>query len=128
MTGADRSFPLGAFFAHLCDDGRCLPLPVSDTFWSETIETLPAGRLISVLDSHADWSSWEMHPAGDEFIQQISGVMTLVFEAGSGLSPIRLEPGHFAIVPTGAWHTADIEQPGSALFITAGEGTQSRPR
>ena len=69
-----------------------------------------------------------MHPAGDEFVYQISGVMRLIFEDGKGLAPIRLQNGHFAIIPKGIWHTADVEELGTALFITAGEGTLSRPR
>ena len=119
-------FSFGGYFAHLADDGGCLTLPVTDTFWSEDIAGLPPGRLVSLMASDADWAVWEMHPAGDEFILQMSGVMTLLFDDGQ--PPVRLEAGRFAVVPKGAWHTADVEAPGQALFITPGEGTQSRPR
>jgi quercetin dioxygenase-like cupin family protein len=40
----------------------------------------------------------------------------------------ELGPGEYAINPRGAWHTADADEPVVALFITAGKGTQNRPR
>jgi hypothetical protein len=39
-----------------------------------------------------------------------------------------LEPGQYAINPPGIWHTADIAEPTRGLFITAGLGTEHRPR
>ena len=41
---------------------------------------------------------------------------------------VVLEPGHYAINLPGVWHTADVKGHATALFITAGEGTQHRPR
>ena len=41
---------------------------------------------------------------------------------------VTLGPGEYAINPPGAWHTADIDGEATALFITAGIGTQHRPR
>lgn len=41
---------------------------------------------------------------------------------------LRLKPGEYAFVPQGTWHTANPLQPTTMLFITAGEGTQVRPR
>ena len=38
------------------------------------------------------------------------------------------EPGAFVVVPRGTWHTATVHAPSAGLFITAGEGTQHRPR
>jgi hypothetical protein len=32
------------------------------------------------------------------------------------------------INPPGVWHTATVYEPGQALFITAGRGTETRPR
>ena len=46
---------------------------------------------------------------------------------GSKASP-ELGPGEYAINPPGAWHTADTDGPVVALFITAGKGTENRPR
>lgn len=37
-------------------------------------------------------------------------------------------PGEYAINPPGVWHTADVEGEATALFITAGLGTEARAR
>jgi hypothetical protein len=41
---------------------------------------------------------------------------------------VVLGPGEFAINDPGVWHTADVDAPATALFITAGVGTEVRPR
>ena len=40
----------------------------------------------------------------------------------------ELRTGEYAINPPGVWHTADVESEATALFITAGLGTELRPR
>jgi len=41
---------------------------------------------------------------------------------------VPLAAGEYAINPPGVWHTADVTETATAIFITAGEGTQHRPR
>ena len=41
---------------------------------------------------------------------------------------VTLGPGEYAINPPGVWHTADIAGEATGVFITAGAGTQHRPR
>lgn len=87
------------------------------------------GRLVCVLDFSESWQSWERHPAGGELVYCISGTMTLHQEMADGsIVTTRLEPGQYAVNPPGVWHTADIEGAAQALFITAGMGTENRPR
>ena len=87
------------------------------------------GRLVSMYDFAESWDSWEMHPAGDELVVCLSGAITLHQElADGGARTVHLGPGEYAINPPGAWHTADVDGPATALFITAGEGTRHRPR
>jgi hypothetical protein len=43
-------------------------------------------------------------------------------------STVALQPGEYAINEPGTWHTADVTGPATAVFITAGLGTQHRPR
>ena len=87
------------------------------------------GRLVSHYIFSESWDSWEMHPAGDEVVVCLSGSLTLVQEEpGGGERRTRLDAGDYAINPPGVWHTADIDGECSALFITAGQGTQHRPR
>ena len=87
------------------------------------------GRLVSMFTFTEDWQSWERHPAGGEMVYCISGDMTLHQEMADGsIVTTRLEPGQYAINPPGVWHTADIRGEARALFITAGVGTENRPR
>lgn len=89
----------------------------------------PEGRLVGMYRFTESWDSWEMHPAGDEVVLCIEGSMTLHQEfADGGTATVTLGPGDYAINPPGAWHTADIEGEAAALFITAGIGTEHRPR
>lgn len=87
------------------------------------------GRLVTMSRFTADWESWEMHPAGDEVVLCLSGGMTLHQEHADGTAAtITIGPNEYAINPPGTWHTADIEGEATALFITAGLGTEHRPR
>ena len=89
----------------------------------------PEGRLVSLYRFEESWTSWEMHPAGEEVVCCIEGTMTLHQQLpGGGEHTAHLGPGDYAINPAGAWHTADCEEPVTALFITPGWGTQHRPR
>jgi quercetin dioxygenase-like cupin family protein len=87
------------------------------------------GRLVSAFRFTESWNSWEMHPAGAEVVYCLAGAMTLHQEFPDGrLETVTLSTGEYAINPPGVWHTADIVGEAEALFITAGLGTQHRPR
>ena len=87
------------------------------------------GRLVSLFTFTENWAGWEMHPAGDEVVLCLAGSMTLTQEFPDGrVERVALQPGEYAINPPGVWHTADIDGTAQALFITAGAGTQNRPR
>ena len=86
------------------------------------------GRLVSLYRFEESWDSWEMHPLGDEVVLCIEGTMTLVQEKDGTTNKVTLGAGDFAINAPGTWHTADVAAPAVALFITAGVGTEHRPR
>lgn len=87
------------------------------------------GRLVSQYSFTEDWTSWEMHPAGAEVVICTHGAMVMVQEHPDGrLETVALAAGEYAINPPGVWHTADVAEAATAIFITAGEGTQHRPR
>lgn len=87
------------------------------------------GRLVSAYRFTENWDSWEMHPAGDEVVVCLDGEITLHQEMKDGSTmTVTLGAGDYAINPPGCWHTADVNQAASALFITAGLGTQHRQR
>ena len=87
------------------------------------------GRLVSQYTFTEDWDSWEMHPVGDEVVICTAGRMVLTQEFPDGRQEqVALDAGDYAINAPGVWHTADIKLSATAIFITAGEGTQHRPR
>jgi homogentisate 1,2-dioxygenase len=87
------------------------------------------GRLVSQYAFTESWASWEMHPAGDEVVICTHGAMVLVQELPDGRTvAMPLAAGEYAINPRGMWHTADVAESATAIFITAGEGTHQRAR
>lgn len=87
------------------------------------------GRLVSLHTFTQSWDYWEMHPHGSEVVLCTAGVLTLHQETPDGArTSVTLGPGHYAINDAGTWHTADVEGSATALFITAGLGTQHRAR
>jgi quercetin dioxygenase-like cupin family protein len=87
------------------------------------------GRLVSLYTFKNAWDMWEMHPHGSEVVLCIAGSITLHQEKADGSrATTTLGPGQYAINEPGTWHTADVEHEATALFITAGMGTQHRPR
>ena len=87
------------------------------------------GRLVSSFTFRDSWSMWEMHPNGAEVVLCLAGSMTLYQERPDGSKQtVVLGPSEYAINELGTWHTADVNGEATALFITAGTGTQHRPR
>ncbi len=100
---------------------------VTDTLWSDIDEKFGdfAGRtLISRFEFHEDWHTWEVHPAGDEFVYLLSGEAEMILATADGDKTVTLSnPGEFVIVPRNTWHTARVSVPTAMLFVTPGEGT-----
>ena len=102
--------------------------------WYAAYETRHAqdgaeGRLVSLYTFTEPWAMWEMHPLGAEVVLCTRGTMTLHQEHPDGTTAsLSLGPGQYAVNPPGCWHTADVDAEATALFITAGSGTQHRPR
>jgi quercetin dioxygenase-like cupin family protein len=87
------------------------------------------GRLVTMSTFCESWPMWEMHPSGDEVVLCVTGTMTLHQEMADGSkATVTISAGEYVINPPGCWHTADISGEATALFITAGLGTQHRPR
>ena len=87
------------------------------------------GRLVTMHSFDESWDVWEMHPVGSEVVLCTAGEITLHQEHADGsTASVTLAAGEYAVNPPGTWHTADIAGTATALFITAGEGTDHRPR
>jgi quercetin dioxygenase-like cupin family protein len=85
-------------------------------------------RIVSMYTFDGPWTSWEMHPQGGELVLCTAGEMTLVQELDGREVRTTSKPGEYAINGPGVWHTADVEHSATAVFITAGLGTQHRAR
>jgi hypothetical protein len=89
----------------------------------------PEGRLVTMHTFTESWDVWERHPVGAEVVLCTDGEITLHQEHADGSTDtVTLAAGEYAINPPGTWHTADVNTTATALFITAGQGTDHRPR
>lgn len=86
------------------------------------------GRLVSMHRFTESWDVWEMHPHGSEVVLCVNGLLTLVQDRDGEMTRTTLQAGEYAINEPGVWHTADVEQEVTAVFITAGIGTEHRSR
>lgn len=121
-------FDLEDTFLGLAGDGEITRMPVGPDFWS-TLDANPAmrGTMISVLGGDGDWTTWEMHPEGDEVLVMLEGALTLVCDDAGTVTRHDLRPGTTFIVPAGVWHRAVGQQAAKLMFITYGAGTTHRP-
>jgi hypothetical protein len=104
-------------------------MPWYEAYSARTAGDGPEGRLVSLYEFTESWDSWEMHPSGDELVVCLAGTLTLIQENADGsFHAAALRPFEYAVNAAGTWHTADLDGPATALFVTAGEGTQHRPR
>ncbi len=99
-----------------------------EAYGARTQQDGTEGRLVSSNTFSSSWTHWEMHPHGAEVVLCTAGTITLVQEVDGRSVRTRLTPGHYAINEPGVWHTADLEGEATVLFITAGVGTEHRPR
>ncbi len=86
------------------------------------------GRLVTMHSFDRSWDTWEMHPRGAELVVCVQGAIVLHQEIDGEVTTVELATGEAVVNPPGAWHTADVTGPCTALFVTAGAGTQIRPR
>jgi uncharacterized cupin superfamily protein len=131
----DAAFDLDTTYIHLGLGSTATPLP--DFSWSQDyldryVERFAAdgddGRLVMLGDVDESWTTWERHPAGEEVVVLVSGRVDLLQEVGGEERRVALRAGQAVVNPPGVWHTADVIEPGRALFITPGRGTEHRPR
>ncbi|MEZ6185277.1 MAG: cupin domain-containing protein [Planctomycetota bacterium] len=127
-------FDLSTNFAHLGVGATAVPEPAFDGMaWYQGYGERHASdgaeaRLVSLHTFSEPWGMWEMHPRGAELVLVTAGRLTLIQEQDGVEQRIELSAGQYAINPPGTWHTADASAPATAVFITAGVGTQHRPR
>jgi mannose-6-phosphate isomerase-like protein (cupin superfamily) len=121
---------INSTFVVIDDENNAIPIAVGDRFYEKLDQQFgdfKGKRLIAYYTFEQDWDSWERHPAGEEFVCLLSGQIDFVLEQDGGEEVVSLNtPGQYILVPRGVWHTAKVHTSSSVLFITPGEGTQSR--
>ena len=132
---SDDTFDLARFPVHL---GLGATVDVLDEFdgspeWYERYGQAHAadgaeGRLVSLHTFSESWDSWEMHPVGAELVACVDGRITLHQEIDGEVRAVVLETGQATVNAPGVWHTADVAGRATALFVTAGMGTEVRGR
>lgn len=138
MTSSDNSQPLilSSTPLHLGLGATVDVLPLFDGSmeWYESYSAATSadgvdGRLVSWHEFDESWDSWEVHPSGHEAVICCAGSILVIQEWPDGsVHRVQLEAGQAAINGPGVWHTADVERHAAVLFITAGLGTEHRPR
>jgi mannose-6-phosphate isomerase-like protein (cupin superfamily) len=117
-------------YVHLSSDGTATELPGGEAFWSlpqPEIERHAQGWLVSEFEFATDWSQWEMHPNGDEYVYLLSGSVDLLLELPQQTRTVSLRAHGAFVVPRGVWHTAKVHSPSRMLHVTLGAGTRHRP-
>jgi hypothetical protein len=61
-------------------------------------------------------------------VDRLSSRMDLIQRSDGAERRIPLRPGQAVVNRMGVWHTVDAHEPGDALFITPGQGTEHEPR
>jgi mannose-6-phosphate isomerase-like protein (cupin superfamily) len=105
---------------------------VAQEFW-EAMKTgkgveAPFGYLVAQYDFSKNWNHWECHPKGDELLIAVEGSMELILEIEGKERLVSLVTPNSFLIPTGTWHTANVSKSCRIIGISAGDGTQSRPR
>lgn len=129
MAGVPEGFDLLRTYVVLHDGGRADTIALTPDFW-DTIDQrreLEHGRLVAVFPYDADWSTWEMHPNGDELVVLLSGAVDMVLEVDGHEKTVALRGNEGIVVPAGVWHRAVVHRSGAALHLTRGSGTEHRP-
>jgi uncharacterized cupin superfamily protein len=132
---AEQPFDLSRFPVHLGQAGSVVRLPEFDgsmewydRYSADHDAEGADGRLVSLHTFGASWDTWEMHPSGHELVACVAGRITLHQEIDGDDRVAVLESGQAIVNAPGVWHTADVDGPATALFVTAGRGTRVRPR
>ncbi|HLZ77550.1 cupin domain-containing protein [Phenylobacterium sp.] len=122
------AFDLETTYLSLDGQGAVGVHPVGPDFWATIGQNRDIlGTLVTVSGGDRDWTSWEMHPQGDEILVLLEGRATMVLDGGGEETRHAMQPGTTLVIPKGTWHRALIAEPMRMLFVTYGAGTTHRP-
>lgn len=126
-----KPLDLASTFVVLDPDLAAEPVNVTATIFEELeerYEGFSGHLLVSSFSFDTNWSTWELHPAGDEIVVLLGGEAEMVIdEAGEEVAYRLTEPGQYVIVPRNSWHTGRTASSATVVLITPGEGTANEP-
>lgn len=127
--GVDGAFGPGDPYVRRCDGGLDEAVPIAERSWPDVMTGRQAldGRLVTAGEVAQDWDRWEMHPDGEELLVLLSGAVDMIVEQNGAERRVVLHPGEAFLVPRGAWHRAEVREPGRMLFVARGENPARRP-
>jgi len=109
-------------------EGAALVRPVIFDFYKALdtdFDGFAGHMLVSRHRFEKAWSTWEIHPNGDETVILIAGDVDIVLWLDDTEQVFRVtEPGTYIVVPKGIWHTARPRTVTTMVFLTHGEGTR----
>ena len=86
------------------------------------------GRLLMIETTPTDWGAWECHNDADEVVIVLEGRGTFIQEIDGAERRIPFQAGDAIVNPRGVWHTADVDEPMRAIYLTPCPGTEHRER
>lgn len=87
-------FDLETTYLSLDGQGAVAVHPVGPDFWT----TIGRNRdilatLVTVSGGDSDWTTWEMHPEGDEILVLLEGRATMILDGPNGQTRQDMQPG-----------------------------------
>lgn len=120
---------------HLAGDGTSARIegfgfdpPSFEAYMRDHCNPADPGRLAMIEHSETEWGMWECHTGGDELVVVLSGIARFIQQVDGEERPTVVPAGKAIVNPAGVWHTADVIEPFSALYLTPCPGTEHRPR
>ena len=124
-----KPFPLATTFVVTDGAQAITPVPVTPDLYEHLDRAFGAFKGCNLIAEYAfdrDWATWEIHPAGDEFLYLLEGEAELRLLRDGQEESVRFHgPGSVFIVPRNTWHTAKVKDRCRMLFVTPGEGTRN---
>lgn len=102
--------------------------PSFESYLADKCTENEPGCLVMEETSPDSWSTWECHPVGDELVIVLAGHGTFYQELEEKVVAIPFKAGDTIHNPKGVWHTADVESPMRAIYLTTCPDTDHKPR
>jgi len=129
-------FDLKSTFVVIGPQHAAAPVAVTPTLFEEPDrhhERFKGRLLVSSFAFDADWTTWEMHPAGDEIVGLLTGRVTLVLARDGGeetvhlagtvrIGGVALAAGDYLFTSPGEEHDV-VAMTDAQIFVSSQRGT-----